>query len=159
MFTHIRPAHNILQICLIIEFNMEQLIIFGKHGTAKVLSFYFSKYLYIFYSIIYIVLKKCVTLLCVCQWLVGVWSYQKQSQASHQPHLHPDTSFALCGERHRCGCSLTSFNVWHRGIWQPFGKAGRWTAHPQRWNSVIMAWIIASRGGGRLSGTDWPWEG
>lgn len=40
-----------------------------------------------------------------------VWSYQKRSQASHQPHLHRDTSFALSGERRHCGGLLTSFSA------------------------------------------------
>lgn len=56
---------------------------------------------------------------------------------------------------------LTSFTaMWgHRGNLQPFREVGSWNTHHQHWNNVIMTWIIASQGGRRLSGADWPWGG
>lgn len=58
------------------------------------------------------------------------------------------------------GRLLAYFIYCRVGLWgnvQTFREVGSWNTHHQHWNNVIMTWIIASQGGRRLSGTDWPW--
>lgn len=71
-------------------------------------------------------------------------------------HLHSSENAITAG---RLLAYFICCRVGRQGNVQPLREVGSWNTHHEQWNNVIMTWIIASQGDGRLSGADWPWGG